>query len=252
MASNQTDILISLNETDKESLSKSKQLKDLETRKANLEKVIQQKQTELSSVKQACDKAKALRISEQEKLDQEQVKTAERRKQISSMGGAKSAKLAEREIGITKRLIETLEQNVLNAIQNEENLVDKLNALSEEVSKFSEQLSSVENELKDRGSVLLSEVEQLKNTRESDLKKLDERTAQLYKRVENRYKGDAIAEALAGACKSCRRALPFQTFNQVIAGYNLLQCPGCSRILVYINTEESKENSESGAENTSA
>ena len=52
-------------------------------------------------------------------------------------------------------------------------------------------------------------------------------------RVNTRYPGEAVAAANKGSCRSCFRALPAQTYNQVLAGNILIQCPGCSRILVY-------------------
>lgn len=241
MASHQTDILISLNEIDKSYLANSRDLSNLEKNCQNLEKYLAQKLQLKSELDQKLSEAKKNRNLEQAKLDQEQVKISDRRKQISAMGGAKSAKLVEREMGIAKKTIETLEQNVLNAIQLEEDIEKKFNDLLADIQTSNEKFEEAKLILSEKGSSLKTQINHLLSQKNDLTKKLDERTALLYKRVETRYRGDAIAFAEAGACKSCFRALPAQTFNQIIAGYNLIQCPGCSRLLVYAPKESTEE-----------
>jgi len=178
---------------------------------------------------------------EDDKLKEEEKKIIERRKQLSSIGGNKSAKLAQREVDIAKRLVETLENNVLSALSTVDDLQKKRTDLVAIVKELTEQSDNKGAEVINRIKAAEVELNTFKETRLSLLGQLEQRLATLYKRVESRYRGDAVAEAEAGSCKCCFRSLPNQTFNQVIAGYNLMQCPGCSRILVHVPKEEAAE-----------
>ena len=66
----------------------------------------------------------------------------ERRKQISSVGGNKSAKLAERELDIAKRIMESLEKNVLDSMQNLETLQSEKLLVSNTIKETKELLES--------------------------------------------------------------------------------------------------------------
>ncbi len=238
MASNQTDILIALNEIDQNSQSKIKALDVIESAKIKIEKKIAAKKNDIQKFEAALSQAGNLRKAEQEKLDEEQTKIIERRKQISSLGGAKSAKLVERELGVAKRVTETLEQNVMSALQTEETLEKKLQVVKSDIETLTEELAEASESVENNGAALSSEIEVLMKSRDSSIKKLDDRIAKMYTKIETRYKGDAIAYAVGGACRSCFRALPAQVFNQIIAGQSLIQCPGCSRLMVYVPSDE--------------
>jgi uncharacterized protein len=239
VAANQSEMLLKLNSIDGSIVEKERNVKE---RKDVLEKVLKlyaKKSAVLESVQHELEKATEIHSTEERKLKEEEVKIVERRKQLTSLGGAKSAKLVERELDIAKRIMETLEQNVLEAISAMEELSGKRDILLKEVEELKEKRDSLQKEVDDLLSVSEKEIESLRKERKDILLTLDARLQMLYKRVESRYRGDAIALAESGSCRSCFRALPAQTFNQVIAGYNLIQCPGCSRILVHVPAEQS-------------
>ncbi len=239
MASNQSEMLLQLTTIDKSIVEKEL---DIKTKKDALEVVEQQysrRAAILEKVQQELETATSVHSTEERKLKEEEVKIVERRKQLTSLGGVKSAKLVERELDIAKRIMETLEQNVLQAIGAMEDLSSKRDVLIKEVEELKARQEQLQSEVAQVTSTGESEIESLKKQRKDILVTLDARLQMLYKRVESRYRGDAIALAESGSCRSCFRALPAQTFNQVIAGYNLIQCPGCSRILVHVAGEQS-------------
>ncbi|HMO17777.1 MAG TPA: hypothetical protein PKA63_07170 [Oligoflexia bacterium] len=238
MATNQSENLKALNDLDKTILDLEKGIKEIQSSVEENLKVFSVKNRQLEVVSRDLVAATLTHESEDKKLKEEEVKIVERRKQLTSLGGAKSAKLMERELDIAKRIMETLEQNVISALEKMDALSKQKDILLAQVDSLSAALRTEESEAKEKCSSAEKELVSLRSNRELLLKKLDERLQSLYKRVEKRYRGEAVAIAENGSCRSCFRALPAQTFNQVIAGYNLIQCPGCSRILIYLSTSE--------------
>lgn len=245
MSSHQSNILIALHEADKRLTHVSQELSKLEKDFSLHAQACEKKKLLLAQVKERHAQASNYKAEEQGKLDLEQIKIADRRKQLSSMSGAKSAKLIEREMGIAQKMVDTLEENILSALQKEEDIEAEMMLIEKETEQLIQKKESAALVLRDTGGVLAQEIDAFTSKRNDLILQLEERTASLYKRVEKRYKGDAIAFAESGSCKSCFRALPAQTFNQIIAGYNLIQCPGCSRLLVHGNSQATEHDSNS-------
>lgn len=238
MASHQTHILLELRDTDSKIISLESEIKALHKESQNILERLQVNQKALHTVEVNLENAVKNHTQEEEKLKEEEKKILERRKSLTTIGGNKSAKLAQRELDIAKRIVETLENNVLTALGVLEDLQKKKKALVAIVEELKELSISKGAQAETKAKEEEDEVKSLKAKRQASLDSLDKVLAALYKRVESRYRGDAIAETEAGSCISCFRALPNQTFNQVLAGYNLMQCPGCSRILIHIAKPE--------------
>lgn len=238
MASNQSEMLLKLNTIDASILEKEKAVKESAQTLEVVKGQVSKKTASLDTMKKDLQRAKDLHATEEKRLKEEEVKIVERRKQLTSLGGAKSAKLVERELDIAKRIMETLEQSAFQALESAETLGKKEEVLSAEVDELKSRFEKAQSDFESISTATEKELENLKKERKDIIVTLDARLQVLYKRVESRYRGDAIALAESGSCRSCFRALPAQTFNQVIAGYNLIQCPGCSRILVHIPSQE--------------
>ncbi len=243
MASNQTNLLLALRDTDSNIVSLETEVKNLRTESEKILERLSINEKALNTIEEKLEVASKHHTVEEEKLKEEERKISERRKALSAIGGNKSAKLAQRELDIAKRLIETLENNVISAMGVVEDLEKKKSHLIAIVNELTELSDNKGAEVINRIQEAEVELNSFKEVRKNSLGELEPRLASLYKRVESRYRGDAIAEAESGSCKCCFRSLPNQTFNQVMAGYNLLQCPGCSRILVHIPAVEATEDS---------
>ena len=170
---------------------------------------------------------------EELRLKEEENKIIERRKQLTSIGGAKSAKLVERELDIATRVLETLEKSATEAFDSLDNIKAQLADISDRRSNLSQSLEELQKEASPELEEITKSLSKLNRQREGLLEKLEPRLQSLYSRVNERYPGEAVAVAGDGACQSCYRALPQQRYNQIMAGNVLIQCPGCSRILVY-------------------
>ena len=235
-----TSILFSLSETDREIQSLIEQKLDIEERRAVLLADLTRAKERLEQLDGLYREGASKHALEEHRLKDEEQKIVERRKQLTAIGGAKSAKLMERELDIATRVLQTMEQNAIQTMEEIEGIKSQLaaaQALSESSEKEFEELTQ---ETDDTLKTLEKNITKLDSVREKQLAKIDQRLKNLYRKVNTRYPGEAIALAKSGACRSCFRALPAQLYNQVMAGNMLIQCPGCSRIMVFSESVNGK------------
>ena len=227
-----TGILFSLSETDKEIVLLSAQKRDIEGRRAALLATLTKTKSDLDSLEASVADGASRRALEEHRLKEEERKIVERRKQLATIGGAKSAKFMERELDIASRVLQTMEQTAIQAMDEVDQTQTKLESVRAQSQELETQYEEFGKETEKELSGLDKELGKLESVRDKQLEKIDQRLKNLYRKVNSRYPGHAIALAKGGACRSCFRALPAQLYNQVIAGNMLLQCPGCSRLLV--------------------
>ncbi|MFN8389540.1 MAG: hypothetical protein U0136_04550 [Bdellovibrionota bacterium] len=234
---NTSKALFALSKTDAEVVVVSQRKNEIQERRAAIVQEIERLKKEIQDAETKNTQLRTRHQLEQERLSSEEKKIVERRKQLTALGGTKGAKLVEREIDIAARTLQTMEQKAQQALEDVEQLAKKMEASKVELDAKQLELENAETE----DGKLLGELDdrlgQLEERRSDALSGIDDRTKNLYQRVRSRYPGGAIAIAEAGSCRSCFRALPAQTYNQVLSG-NLLQCPSCSRILIAVGPEE--------------
>jgi predicted nucleic acid-binding Zn-ribbon protein len=227
-------VLFALSETDLLIREQTDKCAEIERERATLYADLARSREKLEALEGSYKEAVSRHNLEDHRLKDEEAKIVERRKQLTALGGAKSAKLVERELDIATRVMETLEKSASEAAEEAERLTAELDDLKTKVEAlegdFDEQTKEAESALQEANT----ELQGLEKTRNGLLAKLDDRLKNLYRRVSKRYSGDAVAKAVEGACRSCYRALPAQTWNQVMAGNMLIQCPGCNRVMVFV------------------
>lgn len=232
MDSNTSKVLLALSETDTK-------FAVAETRRREIQKTIAQFQTDLKTRREQLSSSEAalkdgkLRHSlEEHRLKDEETKIVERRRQLTDLGGAKSGKFMERELDIATRSLGMLEENLKRAAEESLRLEDSVQSMRTELESLEAKFENESKEWEAEFGLLDSQISELGAERERLAQELEARIRSLYMRVRGRYPAGAVAQAVSGSCRSCFRSLPPQTFNQIIAGSALIQCPGCSRILV--------------------
>jgi predicted nucleic acid-binding Zn-ribbon protein len=227
-----TTLLFSISETDKEIQTLARQKQGIEEEKANLLSSNARTKKKLGELEELHKEKVARHSAEEARLREEEAKILERRKQLGNMDGSKSAKFLERELDIASRTLQSMEQVITQSLQEVEQIFTQLERTKEEASELEMRLQDSSKETEKTLQTLEKDLSKLDANRDKQLEKIDQRLKNLYRRVNSRYPGGAIAMVKGAACRSCFRALPPQLYNQLIAGNMLLQCPGCSRILV--------------------
>ena len=240
MNKNVSKNLLSLAESDKKIQILSCKKEGIESKRLELQTQIDSLKLKLKNEEETLQIAKADLQAEEQNLQDEQDRIVERRKQLTTIGGAKAAKLVEREIEISARSLSSLEESSSQAMSKVDDFEQKVMVFKEEIEKYENALLENKDDQDTELSNIEKELKSLTPGRSRVFKKLDDRLQRLYSRVMNRYPDGAVAVAYEGACQRCFRFLPSQTYNQVLAGNALIQCPGSSRILVYTGEEVQK------------
>lgn len=170
--------------------------------------------------------------AEEAKLRDEQRKIVERRKQLTALGGSKSARILEREVDVAGRAILQLESRVVSMLEDAEKIEKKRQELQSTLETKSGEQAATSADYEAKLAALREELQAKKTQRDENLVGLPPQAKQSYSRISTRYPGSAVARAESGSCQACFRALPAQIFNTVLSGKELVQCPGCNRILV--------------------
>lgn len=236
MSTKVSQILLSLSETDKQIFSLTSEKLQIENRREAQVEEIERMRSALNECEEALRVQSQQQQEEQQKLQGEEVRLSEERKKLTMnlAGGTKQAKLIERQIDIASSRLQVMEDRALKAVEETEGLEEQLEAIKAQLGDLEERFKSDNPDDEKELEKLQGDISSLNKEREGFLGKLDDRLRRLYDRVSMRYPEGGIAICKKGACRSCFRALPPQTYNQVLAGNALVQCPGCSRILVHM------------------
>ena len=227
--------LFSLAAIDKKIVEQTSARTEIEGRWRAMECELARREALLSQHQTACQHRQMLLKQEEELLASEESKILERRKQLQSIGGAKAAKIIERELEISGRSIQMLESRVTGAMDEVEKAKKRLALVEQAAAEIKETMSSELAGKEEKLTRIIEELKVLKKEREvvlTDLVRSDDKLLSIYERISSRYPSDPVALAKDGACYSCFRALPNQLYNLLLAGSRRIQCPGCSRLLV--------------------
>lgn len=223
--------LADLAETDRRITILTVQREELVKKRSLQQSRLKQERDRLAVISAKYQSATTLQQSEETRLRTEEQHIIDRRKQLSSFGGAKSAKFLEREIDVAARSVQTLEENVFKALQELDDLTRVRDDQAAALEKFESEVATDTTATDSMLTKIAAELETLQAQRPERASRVDPTMLRLYDRVRTRYPAEPLAIADNGSCKSCFRSLPVQLFNQVTNGSALLQCPGCSRIL---------------------
>lgn len=226
--------LLSLSSIDGKINSLTEKQHELESRRHEFVTLITERRGRLAAYEKAHKEGTLKQVMEEHRLRDEHERIVERRRQLSSIGGAKVAKMMEREIDIASRSLQAMEERAMKALEEVDEMETHLGELRTSLEEVESQFENENQEIEKELTAVLGELKTLNKEREEVAGTLDDRLSRLYNRVRSRYPGDPVAVAESGACRSCFRSLPQQTYNQVLAGNLYIQCPGCSRLLVTV------------------
>jgi predicted nucleic acid-binding Zn-ribbon protein len=228
----QSKLLLSLSQIDQRIVILKSEKDEIDNRRAVKRAEIDRLRKLVSETETKQKECSTRQTLEEHRLREEERKVVERRRQLTALGGAKAAKLVEREIDIASKAVAQLEERLLRAIEDSDKTETQLNAHRSELAALESQFEAEHSGSEERAAQLAADINDYGAERDELVGQLDSRPRELYLRVRSKYPAGAVALAENGSCRSCYRSLPSQIFNQVIAATALIQCPGCSRILV--------------------
>jgi hypothetical protein len=226
-------LLISLQETDTEIKRCHADIAALPTRRAAIEQAFAASAKEFLDLKAELDAATAERRRLEADVAAEQVKHDKFKGDLMKATNEKQYATAVREVDATKKIISTMETEILKLMEKIEKLEAQINERAPEIET---KRAAVDNEL----ATLTAEAEAnaqklttLTTARDQLIGQLAPGTRATYERVARLKSGLALAEARDYSCTACRMTIRPQAFNDIRRGDQIIECESCGRILYF-------------------
>lgn len=211
---------------------------ELEASQRRRKQDIQKKKNLIESKIIISEKLHEKKVSIQKEIDKKELdlkvnegEIAKYNIQLNSIKTNKEYTALRSEIGTKKADMSILEDELLETMS-------KLEKVSQEYSKSTEEIRNEEESLKDlRISVEADikeadcEIEKIKNDQKKYLESLDEYSLIQYNRLSNIKDGKAVVAVVGNMCGGCFMNISAQTLNSLMGGKELVFCRSCSRIL---------------------
>jgi predicted nucleic acid-binding Zn-ribbon protein len=144
----------------------------------------------------------------------------------------KEYQAVNKEIASAKKLIQELEEQILQKITAIEELKGELAAMEADLAALEQNLAVQKDEIQARIASEEAAVAASAKARGERLKSIPPGITKRYEKLREGRRGIAIAEARNGGCMGCNMQLPPQMYNNLYKGEELITCPHCQRILV--------------------
>lgn len=147
-----------------------------------------------------------------------------------------------RELSAIEKEIDSLRRRRAQLEEEFESLSDAVTDAQEDVGEKQEKVDELEAELAKQRRAVTTEagsadgrIDKLEKEREALKKEFSSSVAIIarYEFIRARLPGRVIVVARDGACSGCNMVVPPQTYNELINGQKVIQCPNCKRILYY-------------------
>jgi predicted nucleic acid-binding Zn-ribbon protein len=154
--------------------------------------------------------------------------------QLTELKTNKEYQTMQHEIATAEQAIRSLEDRILERMEEAENITRELKAAETELKTQQGAIAIERKTLDAEASSLQNTVEDRSAGRVAAAKALSPDALKLFEHVSKQRKGLAVAEARDGGCTVCHVRMRPQMFNEVRRGVNLIQCESCLRILYFL------------------
>jgi len=138
------------------------------------------------------------------------------------------------EIDTKKVEIESLENKIIQTLEDEDELKKEQAGLADELAGLETQLKEQEKELEE--IILLTQEEEIRlnHEREKVARLIDERYLRQYERIRQAKDGLAVVPIKRSSCGGCFSTIPPQRIVEIREAGRLHTCEYCGRILVWV------------------
>ena len=176
--------------------------------------------------------------SERKKIEAEvatiQIRLSKYKGQLTELKTNKEYQTMQHEIATAEQAIRSLEDRVLERMEEAENLTGELKAAEAQLKTQQAAIAAERKTLEAEAAALQRTAEEKSAARAGAAKELSPAALRLFEHVSRQRKGLAVAEARDGGCTVCHVRMRPQMFNEVRRGESLIQCESCLRILYFL------------------
>lgn len=186
------------------------------------------------AVKQRLAESQAERKKIEAEVAAIQTRLSKYKGQLTELKTNKEYQTMQHEIATAEQAIRSLEDRVLERMEEGENLTRELKTAEAELKTQQAAVAAEKKRLDSEAAALQKTADETAAARTGAAKELSPEALRLFEHVSRQRKGLAVAEARDGGCTVCHVRMRPQMFNEVRRGENLIQCESCLRILYFL------------------
>jgi predicted nucleic acid-binding Zn-ribbon protein len=186
------------------------------------------------AVKQRLAESQAERKKIEAEVAAIQIRLSKYKGQLTELKTNKEYQTMQHEIATAEQAIRSLEDRVLERMEEGENLTRELKTAEAELKTQQAAVTAERKALDTEAAALQKTADETAAARVAAAKALSADALRLFEHVSKQRKGLAVAEARDGGCTVCHVRMRPQMFNEVRRGENLIQCESCLRILYFL------------------
>lgn len=224
-----------LQKVDIEILDIAQEKSDIEKNIISLEEKLKEKQSQIDSKENDIKELETKRLDLEKMLflEQDKLKKTRAKLQGSGVKSPHAFNANQREIEKLKKEVEELEDELLKIMTELESRKSALERYKLDLAEIKQVLADSETEAKDKSALLNTRMAELEVNRKEIEKGIDPRILATYRRIQARYQRNPIAIAWGESCLGCHMNIPPQLYNELQKCEKLITCPACHRILVF-------------------
>lgn len=149
---------------------------------------------------------------------------------------------AKKQVDDARKLNDQLQEDILQARVQQEEMSEKLNEVRERHQRVKETYEDTERTILTAKAQTEQQIEALEAELAKHAAHVDDNMMRYYKRLTGAGKLPAIVRVDSGTCTGCRMTLPPQDYNQLIANPGQFRtCSNCQRVVYYLPPEASDD-----------
>jgi len=173
---------------------------------------------------------KRLKEFRESQLETLQASLKEKEQKMLQISSFKGYEAMEKEIFEAKQAINTVEEQLLEQMENLEQISEKTTQLQTQFHDKESEFSQFEATLADQQAVCEQEQRALLESRNKVFPSISQELYQQYEFIRKRYP-EALCAVSKGVCGGCRLSLPPQVKLQLAKAEKFLHCPSCQRLI---------------------
>ncbi|MFP3998501.1 MAG: zinc ribbon domain-containing protein [Desulfobacterales bacterium] len=227
----QLDLLIALQENEREEARLNEELKGMPEKKAQMEASLEAFEQDIQTRQERVSAFKKDYRAYDNELELNQSRIKKREVQLHSVKTNKEYQSLLKEIDDIRASNSRLEDASLQCLDDMDSAEKELKEKTREYENRRKQIEQEKQELDKAALDLEERIRQLKFESEAIIEKLDPDLVKKYRQTRDRGGGVGLVQVENAVCKGCHLNIPPQMYNELQRGNELKMCPHCHRLI---------------------
>jgi len=225
--------LIKIRDLDEEIKRNELLLKNIPEKITTLKREIDRKNNQLNQTKNRLAEIKKFYKLKEGDIAENETKVSKLNQQIHSVKTNEEYRAILKEIDFLKNARMSIEEEMINLLEEEEKIKNTIGNLEKETKEFVEKKSREIQELETQKNQIIDDQDKKKFMFQDEVKKLPDDIRKIYERIKKAREKAICIVTDEGICTGCYTNITPQTLNELKKKDRFILCDSCGRILIY-------------------